>query len=103
MALVQRPPGRVREHGSTRELAAHLLRPPPQLTEWSVLRLAERGDRACQADPGLVERVVRLEYGASFGDRDDGERGALRVLQDHVPGIGRDRVGGYLECHRHRP
>ena len=103
VALVQRPPGGVGQHGPAGQLAADLLRTPPQLPEGTVLRLAQRGDRAGQADPGGLARVGGLEYGPPFGDREHGQRGALRVLQDHVPGVRRDRVGGHLERHRHRP
>ena len=103
MALVQRPPGRVGEHVPVAELAAYLLRPPPQLTEWPVLRLAERRDRAGQADPGRVARIAGLEGGLPFGDREHGQRRALRILQDHVTGVRRDGVGGHLERYRHRP
>ena len=68
-----------------------------------MLRLAEHGDRAGQADQGRVERVARLEYGASLGDGEHGQRGAFRILQDHVPGVRRNRAGGDFERHGHRP
>ena len=103
VAFVQRPPGGVGQHGPAGELAADLLRTPPQLPEGTVLRLAQRGDRAGQADPGGLARVGGLEYGPPFGNREHGQRRPLRVLQDHVPGVRRNRVGGYLERHRHRP
>ncbi len=103
VALVQRPPGGVGQHGPAGELAANLLRTPPQLPEGTVFRLAQRGDRAGQADPGGLARVGGLEHGQPFGDREHSQRRPLRVLQDHVPGVRRDRVGGYLERHRHRP
>jgi len=68
-----------------------------------VLRLAERRDRAGQADPRRVARIAGLECGPPFGDREHGQRRALRILQDHVAGVRRDRVSGHLQCHRHRP
>ena len=103
VALVQRPPGGVGQHGPAGQLAADLLRTPPQLPEGTVLRLAQRRDRAGQADPGGLARVGRLENRSPFGDREHSQRRTLWVLQDHVPGVRRYRVGGHLERHRHRP
>ncbi len=67
LALVQRPPGGVGEHGLAGELTANLLRAPPQLPEGPVLGLAQRRDRAGQPDQGRLAQVGELEYGPPFG------------------------------------
>ena len=105
---VQGAPGRVGEHvapgrlGGAGQFGAHVLRVPPQRAERPVLGLAQRGDRPGQPDQDPASRSAP-EPGQSLGDRQHGQRGALLVLQDQAVGVGRDRAGGYVEDHKHRP
>ena len=105
VTLVERPPGRVSEHVTPGQLAAgqfrtHVLRAPPQLTERTVLGLAQRRDRAGEPDQA---RIACPRRDQPFGDREHGQRGTLLVLQHQVVGVGLDHPGGYVEDHRHRP
>ena len=124
VTFVQGPPGRVSEHvapggpgaasrlGAWRklgvhgrlsgagQLGAHVLRAPPQLAERPVLGLAQHRDRPGQPDQAVIGRSRPHQ---SFGDREHGQRGALLVLQHQGVSVGRDRVGGHVEGHRHRP
>ena len=130
VTFVKGPPGRVSEHvapggpsavsrlgaarrvgtwrklgahgrlGGTGQLGAHVLRAPPQLAERPVLGLAQHRDRPGQPDPAVIGGSRRPQ---PFGDREHGQRGALLVLQDQGVSVGRDRAGGHVEGHRHRP
>ena len=103
LAAVQRAPGGVAEHRAAAEFRAHVGWMAPQVPERAVLRLTAAGHRAAQPDqaslrcvpPGAFRRLLAAwPHREPLGDVQDGEWRALRVFEQDLARVRRDRSAG---------